>query len=70
MISMAETFAFRSPSLVTCSVQMLMPCNCASFKKAHPNSSTVSTALQIARPLALMTILFEPAVNDVKQAIT
>jgi hypothetical protein len=67
---MAETLDFRSPSQVTCSVQILISCSCTSFMNTRLNNSKVSTALHIARPLALITIWFEPPVNAVMQAIT
>jgi hypothetical protein len=70
VISIAETLVFCPSPLVTSSVQMLIACSCKSFRKALLNNSTVSTALLIARPLALTTTFFAQELKNVRQAIT
>ena len=67
---MAETFAFWPSVLVTSSVDVLIPCNSRFFIKARLNSSTVSTALLIVRPLALTTTFVAPELKKVRQATT
>jgi hypothetical protein len=54
VISMAETSGFWSSFLVTSSVVIAMHCSCRSFIKVCLNNRTVSTALQIARPVAFI----------------
>ncbi len=69
-ISMVETLLFLPSSRCTSWVPMAMLFSSTSFMKARRNSSTVSTALLIARPLALMQMSFSPELKKVRQATT
>lgn len=69
-ISMVETLLFLPSSLCTSSVPMAMLFSSKSFTKARRNSSTVSTAVLIARPLALTQMFFSPELKKVRQATT
>jgi len=70
VISMAETFAFWPSLLMTSSVVIAMPCSCRSFIKTRLNNSTVSTALQIVRPLTLTTTFLALELKKGRQATT
>jgi hypothetical protein len=71
LISIVETLDFLfSSALCISSVPMLMPCSSRSFTKARRNSSTVSTALLIARPLAFTVTCFSPELKKVRHATT
>ena len=71
LISIVDTLDFLSSSaLCISSVPMLMPCSSRSFTKARRNSSTVSTAVVIARPLAFTVTCFSPELKKVRHATT
>ena len=70
VISMVETLLFLPSSLCTSSVPMAISFSSTSFTKARRNSSTVSTALLIARPLALTQMFLSPELKKVRQATT
>ena len=70
VISIVETLLFLPSSLCTSSVPMEMFFSSRSFAKARRKSSTVSTAVLIARPLALTQMLLSPELKKVRQATT
>ena len=70
VISMVETLLFLPSSLCSSSVPRVMLFSSTSFAKARRKSSTVSTAVLIARPLALTQIFFSPELKKVRQATT
>jgi len=71
VISMVETLDFRpSSSLIISSVLISIFLSLKPLMKARRRSSTVSTALLIARPLALTHTSFAPVLKTVRQAVT
>ena len=70
VISMVETLDFCPSARSTCSVPMEIFSKVASLTKALRKSSTVSTALLIARPRALIVICLAPELKKVKHART
>ena len=70
VISIVETFDLRPSSLVTSSVPRSIFLTSTSFTNDRRSNSIVSTALLMARPLALTVTSFPPALKKVRQATT